>query len=193
MTARRIRQPIRANDDIANAFDGITYEKGAAVIAMFEGWVGEEGFRKGIQRYLKSHAWGNATADDFVAAIAEATKTPAVVPAFRSFLDQPGVPLVTAELVCAGGAPRLLLSQKRFLPTGSIGSTKETWQVPVCARTGDPGAPTSVHASRPSPRASSRSRAPARRASSRTPARVTTASSTRAASSARCSRTAGST
>lgn len=142
VTARRIRQPIAGNDDIVSAFDGITYQKGAAVIAMFEGWVGEEGFRKGIQHYLKTHAWGAATSDDFVAAIAEATKNPAVVPAFWSFLDQPGVPLVTAELVCAGGAPRLILSQKRFLPTGSTGSKEETWRVPVCARTGDPGAPT---------------------------------------------------
>ena len=112
------------------------------MIAMFEGWIGEGGFRKGIQKYLRSHAWGSATADDFVAAIAEATKTPGVVPAFRSFLDQPGVPLVTVELSCAGGAPRLLLSQKRFLPTGSTGSSQETWQVPVCARTGDPGGTT---------------------------------------------------
>ena len=139
VTARRIRQPIAGNDDIANAFDGITYQKGAAVIGMFEDWVGEEGFRQGIQRYLKTHAWGNATADDFVASIAEATKTPAVVPAFRSFLDQPGVPLVSAELVCGGGSPKLHLSQKRFLPTGSSGSTQQTWHVPVCARTGDPG------------------------------------------------------
>jgi alanyl aminopeptidase len=142
VTARRIRQPILTNDDIVNAFDTITYQKGAAVIAMFEGWVGEEGFRKGIQNYLKSYAWGSATADDFVAAIAEATKTPAVVPAFRSFLDQPGVPLLTAELRCAGGAPKVLLSQKRFLPTGSSGSSQETWRVPVCARTGEPGAAT---------------------------------------------------
>ena len=140
VTARRIRQPILTNDDIENAFDTITYNKGAAVIGMFEGWTGEEGFRKGIQRYLISHAWGNATVDDFVAAIADATMRPAVVPAFRSFLDQPGVPLVTAGLVCGSGAPKLLLSQKRFLPTGSTGSTETTWRVPVCARTGDPGA-----------------------------------------------------
>ncbi len=142
VTARRIRQPITTNDDIGNAFDTITYQKGAAVIAMFEGWVGEESFRKGIQNYLRSHAWGSATADDFVAAIAEATKTPAVVPAFRSFLDQPGVPLVSVELVCGVGVPKLALAQKRFLPTGSSGSTQETWRVPVCARTGDPGAAT---------------------------------------------------
>jgi cytosol alanyl aminopeptidase len=142
VTARRIREPIEGNDDIASAFDGITYQKGAAVIAMFEGWVGEEGFRRGIQRYLRTHAWENATADDFVAAIAEATQRPALVPAFHSFLDQPGVPLVSADLVCRGEEPSLLLSQKRFLPTGSTGSAQEKWQVPVCARTGDPGSAT---------------------------------------------------
>ncbi|MCM3875392.1 MAG: M1 family metallopeptidase, partial [Thermoanaerobaculia bacterium] len=36
VTARRIRQPIAGNDDIVSAFDGITYQKGAAVIEMFE-------------------------------------------------------------------------------------------------------------------------------------------------------------
>lgn len=139
VSARRVRQPIESEDDIANAFDGITYQKGAAVIAMFEGWLGEEPFRRGMQRYLKAHAGGSARAADFLAAIAEATETPAVVPAFGTFLDQPGVPLVTAELDCRSGAPKLLLTQKRFLPAGSIGSPKETWQIPICARAGDPG------------------------------------------------------
>ena len=35
VNARKIRQPIESNHDIANAFDGITYQKGAAVIQMF--------------------------------------------------------------------------------------------------------------------------------------------------------------
>ena len=36
VSARKIRQEIVSNDDIQNAFDEITYEKGAAVIGMFE-------------------------------------------------------------------------------------------------------------------------------------------------------------
>jgi alanyl aminopeptidase len=139
VSARRIRQPIESNDDIENAFDGITYQKGGAVLDMFESWVGEETFRQGVHQYLKAHAFGNATAADFVGSIASASKNPAVNTAFFSFLDQPGVPLVTAELACTGGPPRVLLSQKRFLPTGSSGSTKQTWRIPVCARTGEAG------------------------------------------------------
>ena len=36
VTTRKIHQEIQTNDDISNAFDDITYEKGSAVIRMFE-------------------------------------------------------------------------------------------------------------------------------------------------------------
>ena len=74
VTARQIRQPIESKDDVANAFDGITYEKGAAVIRMFEVWTGERRFRAGVTAYLKRYAFGNATADDFLDSIATAGK-----------------------------------------------------------------------------------------------------------------------
>jgi alanyl aminopeptidase len=51
--SRKIRQPIESNDDIANAFDDITYERAAAVNGMFETWMGKEKFRKGIQLYIE--------------------------------------------------------------------------------------------------------------------------------------------
>jgi alanyl aminopeptidase len=135
LSARRIRQPIDSEGDIKTAFDSITYQKGAAVIGMFEQWVGEEKFRKGVTRYLKEHADGNATAKEFLASIsAEAGKD--VAPAFSTFLDQGGLPLVTSKLVCEGGKGRLELSQSRYLPLGAARPPREqVWQIPVCART----------------------------------------------------------
>jgi len=130
VSARKIRQPIDSNDDIANAFDGITYEKGAAVIQMFETWLGPEKFRKGVQLYLKQHAWGNATAADFEAGISAAAGHD-IAPAFDSFLNQPGFPEVSVTLDCSA-KPKLRLSQKRLLPLGSKGSTQQIWRVPVC-------------------------------------------------------------
>jgi cytosol alanyl aminopeptidase len=128
-SAREIRQPIETNDDIANSFDDITYEKGAAVIEMFERWIGEAKFREGIQLYLKQHAWGNATASDFEAAMSfVAGKN--VAPAFNSFLDQPGVPEVSVALKC-DGQPSLAVAQKRSLPLGSQ-AQPQTWQIPIC-------------------------------------------------------------
>jgi alanyl aminopeptidase len=128
-SAREIRQPIQNNDDIANAFDDITYEKGAAVIEMFEHWIGEAKFREGVQLYLKRHAWGNSTASDFEAAISSVAGKN-VAPAFDSFLDQPGVPAISAELKC-GAQPALAVSQKRSLPLGSRAQA-QTWQIPIC-------------------------------------------------------------
>jgi alanyl aminopeptidase len=128
-SAREIRQPIENNDDIANAFDDITYEKGAAVIEMFEHWIGEAKFREGVQLYLKQHAWGNSTAGDFEAAISSVAGTN-VAPAFNSFLDQPGVPAVSVALKC-DPRPSLTVTQKRSLPVGSQAKA-QTWQIPIC-------------------------------------------------------------
>src|SRR5690348_6902878 len=111
VSARKIRQPITGNGDIETAFDGITYQKGAAVIGMFENFVGPEVFQKGMQAYIKAHAFGNANADDLVNAIATAAgKGEAFRKAFKSFLDQNGLPL------------------------GSAGDPNRLWGIPVCVR-----------------------------------------------------------
>ncbi len=133
-SARKIRQPIESPDDIANAFDGITYEKGSTVLAMFERSLGEDVFRQGVRAFLAKHAWGNATAADFVGALGAAAGRD-LGPAFAGFLDQTGAPLVSVELSC-GGAPAARLRQERYAPVGSPGGAAQLWQVPVCMRYG---------------------------------------------------------
>jgi alanyl aminopeptidase len=131
LSARRIRQPIASADDIVNAFDGITYGKGAAVLSMTEAWLGREVFRRGIQRYMRKHAHGNATAKDFLDALsAEAGKD--VTGMMATFLDQGGAPLVTASLECGAGGAKVVLTQQRYLRLGSKAPGPQTWRVPVC-------------------------------------------------------------
>jgi alanyl aminopeptidase len=137
VTTRKIRQPITGNGDIETAFDGITYQKGAAVLGMFEGYVGEATFQKGMRAYIQEHKFGNATADDLIDAIATAAdKGNNFKQAFKSFLNQPGVPYVQTELTQEGGKTVLKLSQSRYLPTGSKGDDKQVWGVPMCVRYG---------------------------------------------------------
>lgn len=134
-SARKIRQPITGNGDIATAFDGITYQKGAAVISMFEGYVGEDVFQKGMRTYIQAHKFGNAKADDLVGTIATtAHQGDAFKSAFNSFLNQNGVPYVHAKLAQQGGKTVLQLSQDRYLPLGSSGDAKRAWGIPVCVR-----------------------------------------------------------
>jgi len=134
-SARSIRQPIETNHDIKNAFDSITYEKGGAVLAMFERWMGAETFRDGIRLYLRRHAGGTATSTELLAALDEVSDRD-VTPPFLSFLNQPGVPLVTgaADASCDAGIRTLQLSQERYFPIGSRGDPDRIWEIPLCIR-----------------------------------------------------------
>jgi alanyl aminopeptidase len=138
-TARKIRQPIVDIGDIGNAFDDITYDKGAAVLRMFERWIGAEAFQRGVRAYLAAHAWRNATSTDFLAAVGGAAGHE-ITGAFSSFLDQAGTPLVSVALRCTAGAPPTVeLRQQRYRPAGGQparepASTDQRWQFPVCIR-----------------------------------------------------------
>jgi len=139
VSARRIRQPIETPDDIATAFDGITYNKGASVLNMFERYIGPATFQQGVRDYLKARAYGNATSKDFVSTIAAAAagKSGDLEAAFASFLDRPGAPELTATIRCGGNGDRTTarveLAQQRYLPLGAPTPPPQgPWSVPVC-------------------------------------------------------------
>jgi len=135
-SARQIREPVATNASIDDAFDGITYQKGGAVLTMFETYLGEQGFREGVRTHMRRFAFGTATVDDFAKSLADGSGRPEVIPAFRSFIDQPGVPLITAKLEC-DDRPALELEQQRYAPTGSTIDPRQTWQIPLCVAIGD--------------------------------------------------------
>ncbi|MCA9539519.1 MAG: M1 family peptidase, partial [Myxococcales bacterium] len=133
---RSIRQPIAHGGDVHNAFDGITYGKGAAVLRMLESWIGRETFRDGVRAYLAAHAYGTATTSDLLEALARQSGKP-VAETAKWFLDQPGTPLVQIDVLCTEGGPATLgLSQRRALPAGSTAPQGEPWHVPMCVRYG---------------------------------------------------------
>src|SRR5207248_7258954 len=137
LSARRIRQPIESDDDMLNAFDAITYQKGASVIHMFEQFVGAEKFQRGVRRYLEAHAYSTASARDFLSDVSGASDVD-IQSAFSSFLDQAGAPLVTAQVRCEPGRrPTLQLSQERYFPLGLEPTAQQSdavWEIPVCVR-----------------------------------------------------------
>ncbi len=136
-SARRIRQPVEDKAALGAAFDGITYQKGATVLHMFEQWLGHDTFRDGVRVYLNRFAWKHASASDFLAALSEAAGKD-VGAAMSTFLDQAGAPLISIERICRGKASVARLTQGRFLTRGATPPKAATsWQVPVCLRTSD--------------------------------------------------------
>ena len=139
-STQAIRRPVTTREAIEASFDAaITYLKGAAVFRMFESFVGRDAWRGFLHDYLAAHAWGNASADEFLTGVATSLGT-ATTAAMRTFLDQPGVPRITARLRCEPGRPpRVELSQTRSLPAGVTDPVPRLWTVPVCLRSGDAG------------------------------------------------------
>ncbi|HET7499872.1 MAG TPA: ERAP1-like C-terminal domain-containing protein, partial [Kofleriaceae bacterium] len=143
LASHAIQRPVATRQAIEASFDGaITYLKGAAMLRMFESFVGRDAWRGFVHRYLAAHAWANASAEDFLTGVAEHLGATSAA-AMRSFLVQPGVPRIAGQLRCDGDGPaRLELSQTRALPAGVTDAEPRRWGVPVCVRYGDarPGA-----------------------------------------------------
>ena len=138
-SARAVRQPLEDVKNVWNQFDSITYQKGGGVLAMFERFLGPDRFRDGIRAYLRAHAYGGGDTDDLLAALSQASGRE-ITPAFQTFLDQAGIPLIEARVECSRGGAKLLLRQQRYLPLGSGAQRDRLWQIPVCARYSAQGA-----------------------------------------------------
>lgn len=127
LSTRAIRQPVSALGNLLQAADELAYKKGQAVLGMFEQWLGPETFRAGVLAYLNDHEWGNAVGSDLWSALSKASGKDASGP-MSTFLDQGGVPLLTAEVQADG---RVKLSQRRFLSYGVKASGDPLWKIPV--------------------------------------------------------------
>ena len=135
-STRPIRAPeARTPEEIQQLFDGITYGKTAAVLRMIEQYLGEEAFRTAVNGYLERHAYANATAEDFWNALKGASGKP-VDAVMRSFVTQPGAPLLTVAATCTAGRQQVTVTQGRFFsdPARMRAGSAERWQVPVCFR-----------------------------------------------------------
>ncbi|MGH9570215.1 MAG: M1 family metallopeptidase, partial [Candidatus Angelobacter sp.] len=133
-SARAIHGEPRTSSEIKEMFDGITYEKGGAVLRMLEAYLGPEVFRRGVNQYLKEHANGNATSADFWRAMTQVSGK-AVDKIMPTFVMQPGVPVVSVRQSCQGGRAQIQLEQQRFeISSTQSATTHEQWQIPVCMK-----------------------------------------------------------
>jgi aminopeptidase N len=136
-----IQQHVTDELQAANAFDpSITYNKGQSILRMLEAYLGPDEFRDGIRRYIKAHAFSNATTTDLWAALSAATGKD-VARIAGDWTRRPGFPLVHVDATCgADGARALHLTQTRFLSEG--GAEEEShWSIPLQLRIGGHGQP----------------------------------------------------
>jgi aminopeptidase N len=134
-STRAIRLQVETPAEINQVFDGIAYEKTAAVLRMLEHYVGPEAFRRGIASYLTRFAYANAAGEDFWNELTRATGRP-LDAILSSFVEQPGAPVLTVRDRCVADRSEVTTAMSRF--AGSPGATPpaQTWTFPACMRTG---------------------------------------------------------
>jgi len=100
--AHPIRQPLSNLDDAGQLYGAIIYQKAPIAMRQLEMIVGEQAFREGLQEYLSTYRFGNATWVDLVRVLD--ARTPEDLAAWsRTWVEERGRPEFTTELVVERG------------------------------------------------------------------------------------------
>ncbi|XP_047530608.1 glutamyl aminopeptidase isoform X1 [Vanessa atalanta] len=138
LSSHPIVQTVETPDEITSIFDSISYNKGASILRMLEGFIGEENFRKGVSDYLKKYEFGNTITKDLLTSLEPYfnNNNPGLnlMYIMDTWTRQMGYPLLT---VTPGDETNTyVITQKRFLidPEAVVkqdSSYKYRWFVPV--------------------------------------------------------------
>jgi aminopeptidase N len=123
-----VLQPIVSAEQAAQAFDSITYNKGAAVITMLEAYVGTNEFREGVRSYMRKHKFGNTVDSDLWREVQAVADKP-VLKIEHDFTRQVGVPLVRAETQAQG--TRLVADRFAEDPDSLKAAPEIRWHLPL--------------------------------------------------------------
>ena len=115
---------VKDPETVAQIFDQISYGKGGMILRMIEKYAGYQEFREGIQSYLTTFSYQNATGADLWKSIEKTSGKP-ISKVMEAWIKRPGYPYVSVKL----NGQRLHLEQKRFLLDGT--QSQETWPIPL--------------------------------------------------------------
>lgn len=139
-SSRPIQADVSDPSQISSLYDAISYSKGASIIRMLRGYVGDAVFETGVTQYLQRYAYGSVSTRDFWAAITEAAHNQSVdIDVGRvmgPWTTQAGYPLLTIDTVPVAGSANVSGEQARFMlvnPGGAVDGS--LWQVPLTCDT----------------------------------------------------------
>lgn len=126
-------------------FDGITYAKGASVLKQLVAFVGPEAFFSAARKYFQDHAFGNTTLQDFLTALAGATRDDASAAGrdmdawAAAWLQTAGISTLSAEIESADGRYRRVRIQQQAQDpiTGLAAHRPHTLRIGLYSSTAD--------------------------------------------------------
>jgi len=108
--SRPIEFDVETPEEAEEMFDVLTYEKGSTVLRMFEVFIGEEVFQKGVQEYLNKFKYDNTNSSDLWDSLSKASGQ-SLNEMLPYWIKEKGYPSVNVSV----NDSSLHLEQKRFL------------------------------------------------------------------------------
>ncbi len=122
-----VRQNVNHPDEISTLFDSaIVYAKGGRLLKMLRAYVGENAFRKGLQKYFEKFAYQNTRGADLWKCLSDASGKDCAK-LMDTWLTQSGYPVVSARV----DGNEIELSQTQFFTDGA--NSDQIWPIPLFA------------------------------------------------------------
>ncbi|XP_045484796.1 membrane alanyl aminopeptidase [Pieris rapae] len=125
--------------DISDMFSTISYNKGAAIIRMTEHLLGTDVHTQGLRVYLKNNSYKTVVPSDLsqtlhnaaveAGAISEYGSNFSVVEYYKTWHDQPGVPVIYVDVNHKTGD--MTITQRRFDINTGYARVNYNWQIPI--------------------------------------------------------------
>ncbi|CAH8475608.1 unnamed protein product [Schistosoma intercalatum] len=118
-------------NEINEIFDTISYCKGASLINMLHGYLGDSIFRSGLSFYLRRHAYSNAVTDDLWLALTSSCGTN-IGSLMGPWTRNTGFPVLSVLLVSINNTSlEVQLSQEEYKLQSKCTQEIKLWPVPI--------------------------------------------------------------
>ncbi|XP_034325213.2 leucyl-cystinyl aminopeptidase [Magallana gigas] len=123
--SQALNQPVAVPDD--RIFNGVTYAKGASIVRMVRGLLGEKAFMNGINNYLNQNKYSNVVSDDLWQALSNSSEDVIDLKAVMStWMGERAYPLVTVRR----NHSEIRISQEPFILNTTASRTTPIWSIP---------------------------------------------------------------
>lgn len=142
-TSHPIQVPIKRAEEVEQVFDAISYCKGSSVVRMAECIVGPINFQKGLQLYMRKHAYSNTETTDLWNAWTEATtltgtkiNVAELMNSWTSKMGHPYLTVINEKWDNIQSEVTFTLEQNWFLADGKPSNINNddsniTWSIPL--------------------------------------------------------------
>jgi len=133
LTSHPIQVDIATAAEVDEIFDAISYCKGGSLVRMIQSYLSDDVFQKGLQTYMQTFKYSNATTNDLWKHLSDASGID-VGTTMKNWTEEQGYPVITASLNEDG---KLVLRQNRFLSScvPNEEQDKVIWNIPIVALT----------------------------------------------------------